>query len=198
MSSHAVQMGRHSLAVRGDDFYQTPRCAVDALLRHEPLLQGGPLVWEPACGLGAISEPLIEAGCTVVSTDLVQRGYGLLGGVDFLTETAPMLGARIIVTNPPFKLADEFIRHGLQLCDHVIVLLRWAYAEGDRRSDLIDGHLVRVWLGRERLPFMHREGYDGPRNSSSGAPFGWFVFSRSNELSKAPGFIVRRVSWRGA
>jgi hypothetical protein len=33
-------------------------------------------IWEPACGDGAMSRELAAAGHTVISTDLVDRGYG--------------------------------------------------------------------------------------------------------------------------
>lgn len=189
MSSFAVQLGRSALAVRGDDFYETPACATEALVRVESLPKR---IWEPACGRGAISEVLASAGHDVISTDLVDYGYGR-PGVDFLMETTAPRGVGCIVTNPPFKLADQFARHALTLTPKVILLLRWAYAEGVARSDLIDGPLAHVWLGRERLPFMHRDGVDGPRHSNSGAPFAWFVFEAGK---RAPFFTVRRISWR--
>ncbi len=112
--------------------------------------------------------------------------------------------AEAIVTNPPFKNADEFIRRGIHHFKRpTIVLLRLMALEGASRSDLIDRHLVRVWAGVERLPQMHREGWDGPRTSSSGAPFAWFVFSPDDRGSSAiefrrmssPGSRFRRTSW---
>jgi hypothetical protein len=55
------------------DFYPTPPEAVRALLSVETFTGS---VWEPACGDGAISKVLIEAGFEVVSTDLIDRGFG--------------------------------------------------------------------------------------------------------------------------
>ena len=43
-----------ALSERGDDLYETPAVAVTALLRPETL---PPVVWEPACGPGAIVGP---------------------------------------------------------------------------------------------------------------------------------------------
>ena len=74
------QGGRHPYAERGHDLYETPEVATRALLKHEIIPTE---IWEPACGLGAISEPLREAGHIVFCTDLVDRGYGY-GGRDFL------------------------------------------------------------------------------------------------------------------
>jgi hypothetical protein len=78
-----------------DDFYATPPECTEALIAAEgdrlPLT-----VWDPCCGAGDISTVLQRHGCEVVSTDLVDRGYGQ-GRVDFLSQkTAP---ARAIVTN---------------------------------------------------------------------------------------------------
>jgi hypothetical protein len=71
-------------------------------------------IWEPACGQGHISKVLAEAGHEVVSTDLVDYGYGQPGR-DFLTEREPL--AKHIITNPPYGrgLADTFVKHALNL-----------------------------------------------------------------------------------
>jgi len=183
---------RSALKDRKDDLYESPREASLALLAVEDL----PLhIWEPACGRGAISFPLQEAGHQVVSTDLVD--YGVLGkpGVDFLMEFAAPEGVECIVTNPPYKLADQFVRKALDLVPTVYMLLRWAYAEGQNRSDIIDNHLNRVWLGRERLPTMHRDGWEGVKVTSSAMPFAWFVFTRSGP--GPDGASLKRMSWRG-
>lgn len=93
------------------DFYATPPQGTRALLSVEGF--DGP-IWEPACGAGAISQVLADAGHVVISTDLIDRGYGT-AGVDFLSETAPR--AKHIVTNPPYGggIADKFIGKALAL-----------------------------------------------------------------------------------
>ena len=77
------------------EFYPMPPEAMRALLSVERF-DGS--IWEPACGTGWISTELIAAGYEVVSTDLVDYGYGEPGR-DFLAERKPR--ARHIVTNPP-------------------------------------------------------------------------------------------------
>lgn len=93
------------------EFYPTPPEATRALLSAESF-DGG--IWEPACGEGHISKVLVEAGYNVMSTDLVDYGYGEAGR-DFLAERKPL--AKHIVTNPPYGsgLADAFITHALSL-----------------------------------------------------------------------------------
>jgi hypothetical protein len=185
---------RAALKDRKDDLYETPACAIRTLIRVEEWLP--PRIWEPCAGRGAISRELRSAGHTVVTTDLVAHvgaDDGIVSGVDFLMERHVLDGATAIVTNPPFKNADAFIRHGLDLGLSVIVLLRLMALEGANRADIIDNHLVRVWAGRERLPQMHREGWTGNKTGNSGAPFAWFVF----EPTKHSGPIeLRRMSWR--
>jgi hypothetical protein len=161
------------------ELYETPACATRALIETGELdryIHG--VVWEPCSGKGAISRVLKAKGFRVHATDLVDyddSDAGILTPVDFLLERKAPADVSAIVTNPPYGRADAFIRHALKLGLPTIVLLRWQAAEGEGRSDLIDGHLVRTWLGRRRLPMMHRENWDGPRTESGGAPFAFHI-----------------------
>jgi len=191
--AHAANPGRHRLSDRRDDLYETPPEAVRGLLAVEEIPSGA--IWEPACGPGAIVRVLRAAGHEVYATDLVdydspdQDAHG----IDFLMEhgSAPYYVGSII-TNPPFKLADQFVRHALLLCPRVYMLLRLAFLESERRSAILEsGWLKRVYVFRERLPMMHRARWQGPRASSS-IPFAWFVFDRGH---RGP-IELRRISWR--
>lgn len=181
---------RHSKATSGL-LYETPRQAVDTLLRHVTLPK---FLWEPAAGKGAIVRVLQEHGHRVIASDLVDYGArGVRGGIDFMASGRPT-AVDTIVTNPPYSISDDFVRRGLHLGCHVIVLLRLMALEGVNRSDLIEGHLTRVLVGRERLPMMHRDGWSGARIGSSGAPFAWFFFQPERKTD--PGVRLDRVSWR--
>ena len=93
------------------EFYPTPPEATRALLSAESF-DGS--IWEPACGQGHIAKVLTAAGYDVVSTDLVDYGFGEPCR-DFLAEREPL--AKHIVTNPPYGrgLADAFAKHALKL-----------------------------------------------------------------------------------
>lgn len=185
---------RAPLKDRASDLYETPACAVHALLRVETLPHD---IWEPSAGRGAISRILRAAGHNVTAQDLVhysERDADIATGIDFLMEWKRPAGVTCIATNPPFMIADEFIRHGLALGCDVIVLLRLMALEGANRSDLIDEHLVRVWAGVERLPQMHREGWAGNKQANSGAPFAWMVFKPEDRGDRP--IELRRISWR--
>jgi hypothetical protein len=170
---------------RGDDFHQTPRVAVEALLSVERF-EGA--IWEPACGLGAISEVLIEHGHEVISTDLVDRGYGT-GRIDFLLEWQPR--APNVITNPPNKLTLEFAQHALRLTTgKVALLVRWGWHAGQKRRLFFENSPpARTWLFSKRLPLMHREGWTG-RKASSAIDHCWCVWERGY---KGPGTTIRHL-----
>ena len=185
---------RAALSERGDDCYETPACAIHALMRVEKLPE---VIWEPACGPGAIVNVLRAAGHKVHATDLAD--YGLEDsehGVDFLFERHPGFHVGAIVTNPPFRLAAEFVSHAMLLgVPKICMLLRLAFYESERRSAILDsGLLARVHVFSRRLPFMHRLGWTGRRNSNSGMAFGWFVWSLDH---KGP-TTIDRISWESS
>jgi hypothetical protein len=124
---------------------------------------------------------LRDTGRAVIATDLNDWGCAdSKSGIDFLMEREAPAGVPAIVTNPPFKLAEEFVEHAIKLAPEVYMLMRLAFLEGLRwRTKGFADHLARVWVFAPRLPFMHRHGYDGPKNSNSGMPFAWFVFHRN-------------------
>lgn len=188
---------RHALKERGDDLYETPGVCVRAAHRAGVFAGVRGPVWEPCAGRGAISRELRALGYAVLAQDLVAHAGAdadIISHRDFLMERSAPAGCRAIITNPPFKLADAFVRHGLALGLDVIVLLRAMAIEGAGRADLIDRHLWAYWPGIDRPPAMHREGWQGNRPSSSGAPFAWFHFCPA---ARAPGEPIRmtRLWW---
>lgn len=201
---------RHALKDRKHDLYETPAVCVEAAFRAGVFSDAGPVIWEPCAGRGAIARELRRFGFSVVAQDLVDypgRDPDIATGIDFLMEREAPSGATAIITNPPFMLADQFIRHGLTLVPNVIVLLRAMAIEGANRADLIDNHLREYWIGIDRPPAMHREGWDGNKLSNSGAPFAWFVFSARPrvaghragvEAMRRDPIALRRFWWRQA
>lgn len=154
-----------------DDFYATPHSAIAQLLAVEPFTTE---VWQPACGDGAISKVLESQGHIVYSTDLVDRGYGL-GGVNFFTETSLFSGD--VVTNPPFKLGTEFVRHALGVTQgKVAMLLKIGFLEGPTKADL-HAKLSRVWVIRRRVTFL-KNGKTFSRSNGKGGihTYAWFIW----------------------
>lgn len=188
------QPGKDALTLRRNDLYETPEAAVEALLRVEMLPHH---IWEPACGPGAIVRVLRRHGHTVWASDLVDYGCPQSESrVDFLMEWQSRLDVEAIVTNPPFKLADQFAEHALTMAPLVIMLLRLAFLESERRTAILEGGtLARVHVFRNRLPMMHRHGYSRTsRQGSSAIPFAWFVWDRNHHGPTE----LRRLSWEKA
>jgi hypothetical protein len=178
------------LSERGNDLYETPPVAVHALLRVEPLPK---VVWEPSCGPGSIVNVLRNAGHTVFARDLVDYGCpDSRSRVDFLMERSVPDGVEAIVTNPPFKLAGEFVSHALALgVRKVVMLLRIQFVESDKRSSILDdGSWARIYPFSNRLPMMHRAGWEGPK-APSAMTFAWFIWEAGHHGLAA----LRRISW---
>lgn len=118
------------------DFYPTPRECTEALLGFLGLPKWH-FIWEPACGNGAISKALGENGYNhVISTDLNDFGFGNCGH-DFLKTN--WISSRIpnfIITNPPFFLAEQFIRHAYELDIPFAFLLKAQFWNAAKRKDL--------------------------------------------------------------
>lgn len=123
------------------DFYPTPSEVTEALMSFLTDYHIYPLgyVWEPACGDGAMSEVIRKRGYTVKSSDIRETGYGE-GGIDYLT--APKTGCDSIITNPPFKESERFIRKALEIDRPYITafLLKSQYWHAQRRTMLFKQH----------------------------------------------------------
>jgi hypothetical protein len=163
----------HAHADRGLDGYWTCPEAVRALTVIERLPKS---IADPCCGSGAILNVLEEAGHIVHGADLID--YGWRGTVirDYLDEPV-IMGDAGIVTNPPFRLAEEFIRKAFaDGCRYHAWLLRTNFLESAGRLMLWRQYPPsRIWISSCRLPMMHRHGWDGPR-ASSNVSYMWAVF----------------------
>lgn len=155
---------------RDHDFYPTPVEAVGALLASGELNGFPAKVWEPACGDGAIAEALGANGFRVVSTDLEDHGFADgLADLDFLTFDRPLAPA--IITNPPFGLAEAFIRkaHALGI-EHLALLLKATYFHTARRCALFD-----LWRPSRECKLTWRLDFTG--GGASTIDCTWFVWS---------------------
>lgn len=148
-------------------------------------------LWEPAAGNGAIVRPLRETGRFVVATDV--HNYGLEGCAiyDYLTADPPP-GIQGIVTNSPYKRAQEFAEKALSEVPYVAFLVRSNFdIEGVKRMVFRARHpSTRIWRSARRLPMMHRYGWDGPL-APSNIPHCWLVWER-----EAPREFPQDFDWR--
>lgn len=179
MSEQAMRMvGTNNNQERAkDDFYKTPPKATKALLKKEDF-EGD--IWEPACGDGAISKVLEEYGYDVLSTDLVDRGYGQ-GGKDFLKDDlfSDSFKYDNIVTNPPFKKGLEFVKQAKRsACHKIAFLLKTLFLESKSRYEMFQDKefpLKTVYQFSKRIN-PHKKGEEV---SSGTMAFAWFVWDKS-------------------
>jgi len=157
------------------DLYPTPVDGTESLVPALKAMRrpdGKPIkrVWEPACGDGRLARVLEWHGFEVIATDLREYpGFGY-GGLDFLKDTPEnKWGWDIgeidaIVTNPPFSLAEEFIRRALTFTPNVAMLLKQTYWNvGGRSRGLWFDHMPDLELKLTwRLAFLAGERGNSP------------------------------------
>lgn len=122
-----------------NDFYATDPKALEVLLdklKKDGIELSGN-VWEIACGKGHLSRVLEQRGYSVFNTDLIDRGYENFHLAKNFFEFENECDGDIL-TNPPFKMACEFINHSLELVKdgrYVIMFLKIQFLEGQSRYD---------------------------------------------------------------
>jgi len=170
--------GRDHLNQHPDGYYPTPPRGTRALLARESF-KG--VLWECACGDGAISRILEAAGFEVISTDLVDRGYGRCGH-DFLADNASL--ADHVITNPPYGpargLSAQFVEHALTRIrpgGTVCMLLRTNW-EAPQAHQRLMARCCRKYTFSRRLK-MHRGGYTGRKHSPQ-LDVSWYVFNNEH------------------
>lgn len=120
-----------------DDFYatdpKTVKIFLDTIKKDGIKLNSN--LWECSCGLGHISNVLKEYGYSVVSTDIINRGYNDFT-LDFLKIPHDKKANGDIITNPPYKLQEDFVKQGLNLLkdgNKLILYLKIQFLEGVKR-----------------------------------------------------------------
>lgn len=157
------------------DYYATSPEAVEMLLGLENFNKN---IWEPACGEGHISKVLEEHGHIVLSTDLIDRGFGT-GEVDFLKQQNKFNGD--IITNPPYKYAKEFVEKALDLVDDgckVAMFLKIQFLEGKARRALFEKHPPQtVYVSSGRLRCAMNGNFERYAKSNA-ICYAWYVWQK--------------------
>lgn len=156
------------------DFYPTPVEATEALLQYLFFL-GSRRIREPCCGMGHISKVLEAHGHEVTSSDLMHTGYGE-GGIDYLQtrEINPRFyDFDAVITNPPFSLAEQFIRRALRDAPLVAMFLPNNYWHAESRRVLFESRPPMAVLALTWRPaFLEKE-----RGKSPLSNFIWTVWN---------------------
>ena len=137
--SGAIAAAMHKWARKPADLYPTPIDCTYSLLPHVAhLLPRKARIWEPACADGQMVQPLREFGYNVMGTDLRPDVKGGAGGVDFLEPTSAYHSQVYdgVFTNPPFGIAEQFIRRALEEAPVAVMLLKAQYWNTKGRKKL--------------------------------------------------------------
>ena len=154
-----------------DDFYPTPKYAVEELLKRE-VFNGN--IWECACGEGDISEVFLKKGFDVKSTDLIDRGFGEVGNFFETFDRADN-----IVTNPPYKCALEFVNEAKRKSNYKIAMfLKTVFLESEKRRIMFEDKefpLKTVYQFSKRVTLYK----DGVKMKNSGMiAYAWYVWEK--------------------
>jgi len=167
----------HSLEERQThDYYATEPKALEKLLELEEFAK----VWECACGQGHLSEVLKKYEIHAKSTDIIDRGYGD-GVFDFLSiENQGWDGD--IITNPPYKYAQDFVEKSLQIIPNgrkVGMFLRIQFLEGKARRQLFKVQPPKVvYVSSSRLGCAKNGDFEKYNESGSASCYCWFVWEK--------------------
>lgn len=205
----ATNRGRERSA---HDDYPTPlwcvRRLIDALDLPEHWQQThARAVLEPCAGRGAIVRQLVELGVHPANVTAVELQGELLedlrrhrrgGEMDLFV--GDFLGHRsgkrfdLIVTNPPYKLAESIILHALEMLapgGRAAFLLRLNFIAGGGRVELMQALRPDVYV----LP--NRPGFTADFGRTDACEYAWFVFGddvvgRLSVLDPTPVDVRRR------
>lgn len=100
------------------------------------------------------------------------------GGIDFLKQTEIFDGD--IVTNPPFKQAQEFIEHALDLVadgHKVCMFLKIQFLEGSGRRSMYDRIPPKtIWVSSKRIQIGKNGVFKG--KGTSMIAYAWYVLEK--------------------
>lgn len=166
-----------------EDYYATEPKAVELLLEQETF---SPYVWECACGEGHMSEVLKQYGYKVKSTDIIDRGYADTEVQDFLSTTKEDTKddfPRDIITNPPYKFAQKFVEHALDISidgTKVAMFLKLTFLESKARKKMFEKYPPKVvYVSSSRLQCAKNGDFDTYKQGTMTAiAYAWYVWEK--------------------
>jgi len=178
-TSHAV-MAQRKEAKNSLDNFPTPPWATRALIEHvikcDNLAKLSCL--EPACGAGHMAKVLDEYFGKVQASDIYDYGYGEI--CDFTKSLHATNSTDWVITNPPFKLAEEFILKALLIAKKgVAVIVRTTFLESIGRYERIYSKTPPTKVAQfvERVP-MVKGRLDKKASTATG--YAWLIWEKAS------------------
>lgn len=151
------------------DAYPTPEYCVDGIM-DELMLPVGFTYLEPCRGGDVIFNRLPEPR---IWAEIQQ-------GVDYLSMPFP---ADVVITNPPFSLALEFLTKALAECHTVVFLLRLNFLGAQKRREFWQENPPSHLFVQSQRPSFTGGGTDSTE-------YAWFVWDRLGICKRPPGVYV--------
>lgn len=182
-TSHAVMSQRIEPSDSRDDF-PTPPWATRALIEHVigPNRVRDLTCLEPACGAGHMVKPLGEYFASVRCADAHDYGYAPVR--DYLSFPYETNAVDWVITNPPFRLAEEFVQRSFDVArTGIAMLVRTVFLESvGRYNRLFLNHPPSVFAQFvERVP-MVKGRLDKKATTATG--YAWLVWYHGDDVSK--------------
>lgn len=147
------------------DYYPTPQYAIDAILREINWSRVGTML-EPACGDCRI----IESAATW-NRDMDIDWCEIEKDRDYLAMSWPDT-FDLVITNPPYTLAEEYLTKCLLDGESVALLYRLGFLASQKRHQLWQEHVP------DRLYVLsQRPSFDGVGTDS--ADYAWFAWGKA-------------------
>lgn len=146
------------------DVYETPEWAVEALFKLVPI--------NPKL---KYMEPCRASGRIYGQLPLGSAWGEIREGVDYLT--TQYNPADVIVTNPPYSLAQEFVTKALGEADAVVMLLRLGFLESMRRYEWWKDNPLDHLVVLSKRPSFTEDG------KTDGAGYGWLIWDKKGILN---------------
>lgn len=177
-TSSAVMQQRSEPHDSLDDF-PTPPWATRALCNSIGLKAGELTCREPAANRGHMVRPLREYFAEVEASDIHDYGAGF-SVQDYLFGPPPAM-VDWTITNPPFRLAEQFIARAIQTSrEGVAMIVRSAFLEGvGRHERLFDLSPPNVVLQFVERVVMHK-GKLSPKGSTATA-YCWIIWTPDHD-----------------
>lgn len=188
-------MGSHGATERAkDDFYQSSpeianalfECVKAGIKRNELYAEGleETVIIDSSVGTGTLLEPFRYKCWSLIGYDIADRGYKFVSVQDWLTVKEipnPKNNPKVIVQNPPFKLALEFVQHSLELLNNgelLFSLHRLLFLEGGERFGKLYGNKQKpkyVFVFAKRVSCIAP---DVPSKGQNAMCYAWFMWQK--------------------
>ena len=170
-TNHAVDKDREE-----NDFYATDPKALRILFDEGGYKFPSNNILEPCAGMGHLSEVLKSYGYNVTSYDLIDRGYCPIKN---FFDIDKFDGS--ICTNPPFKQAESFVKHALDIIPEnqdAAFFLKLIFLEGKSRKIMYKNYpLKHIYVFSSRISCA--KGGDPKFFGGGAVAYAWFIFNKS-------------------